>query len=505
MSTQTESLAGGHTPAKQTNSSGIELTGIEIVSESERTAQPRNLFLPWFASNISVFGMAYGAWVLGFGISFWQATIVTIIGVILSFAICGVIALGGKRGSVPTMVMSRSAFGVQGAKIPGVVSWLTSIGWETSLAITAVLATATVFERLGWVGSDHTAISIVAAIVVAVLIILGAVAGYHIIMKMQAVLTWLTGITTIIYVILVVPSIDWDVLLDIPNGSVPAMIGGMTMVMTGMGLGWVNIAADWSRYQSREAKGSSIIFWNTLGGSLGPVVLITFGLTLAGSSAELSENIGNDPVGALATLLPTWFLIPFLLTAILSLLSGAINGIYSSGLTLLTLGIKIPRPVASLIDGTILTLGTIYVVFFSPTFIGPFQSFLVTLGVPLASWAGIMMADIALRHKSYDEFALFNSSGRYGAFNWVSLGLMALSCAIGWGLVINGYSDASWNDWQGYLLGLIGGKDGVWAAGNIGVIIAMAISFLGYYGASGSRVRAQEKDQDTGIEASLGA
>ena len=187
MSTQTESLAGGHTPAKQTNSSGIELTGIEIVSESERTAQPRNLFLPWFASNISVFGMAYGAWVLGFGISFWQATIVTIIGVILSFAICGVIALGGKRGSVPTMVMSRSAFGVQGAKIPGVVSWLTSIGWETSLAITAVLATATVFERLGWVGSDHTAISIVAAIVVAVLIILGAVAGYHIIMKMQAV------------------------------------------------------------------------------------------------------------------------------------------------------------------------------------------------------------------------------------------------------------------------------------------------------------------------------
>ena len=143
--------------------------------------------------------------------------------------------------------------------------------------------------------------------------------------------------------------------------------------------------------------------------------------------------------------------------------------------------------------------------FFSPTFIGPFQSFLVTLGVPLASWAGIMMADIALRHKSYDEFALFNSSGRYGAFNWVSLGLMALSCAIGWGLVINGYSDASWNDWQGYLLGLIGGKDGVWAAGNIGVIIAMAISFLGYYGASGSRVRAQEKDQDAGIEASLGA
>lgn len=481
---------------EQKPTSGIELTGIEIVSESERYAKPRDLFLPWFASNISVFGMSYGAWVLGFGLSFWQATLVTVLGVILSFAICGVIALGGKRGSVPTMVMSRSAFGVQGAKIPGIISWLTSIGWETSLAITAVLATASIFQRLNLVGKDHTLINIISAILVAALIVLGAVAGYHIIMKMQAVLTWLTGITTIIYIILVVPSIKWDMVLNLPNGSLPAMIGGMTMVMTGMGLGWVNIAADWARYQARTSKGSHIVFWNTFGGSLGPVVLITFGLTLAGSSKELSEGIGMDPIGALATLLPTWFLIPFLLTAILSLLSGAINGIYSSGLTLLTLGIKIPRPLASLIDGVILTLGTIYVVFYSPTFIGPFQSFLVTLGVPLAAWAGIMMADITLRRKAYDEYALFNSNGRYGAFNWTALGLIAVCCVIGWGFVINTYADAAFNNWQGYLLFLLGGKESPWAFGNIGVILALIIGYLGYLALCANRVRNQEADLD---------
>lgn len=471
---------------------GIELTGIEIVKEEERTATPRGLFLPWFASNISVFGMSYGAWVLGFGISLTQALVVAAVGVILSFAICGVIALGGKRGSVPTMVMSRAAFGVQGAKVPGIISWLTSIGWETMLAITAVLATATIFQRLGWVGEDHTAISIVAAIVVAALIVLGAVAGYHIIMKMQAVLTWLTGITTIIYVILVFGHIDWAALAPIPNGTVPQMIGAGVMVMTGMGLGWVNIAADWARYQSRDAKGSAIVFWNTFGGSLGPVVLISFGLMLAGSSPELSDAIGNDPVGALASLLPTWFLIPFLLTAILSLLSGAINGIYSSGLTL-TLGIKIPRPLASLIDGVILTLGTIYVVFFSPTFVGPFQSFLITLGVPLAAWAGIMMADIALRRRSYDERALFDSAGRYGAFNWGALVIMAVACVVGWGFVINGFAeDAAWNNWQGYLLWMVGGKESPWAFGNIGVILALIIGFVAYFGVSRARIARQE-------------
>ena len=43
-----------------------------------------------------------------------------------------------------------------GRRSPGVVSWLVSIGWETFLAILAVLATATVFERLGWSSGTGT-------------------------------------------------------------------------------------------------------------------------------------------------------------------------------------------------------------------------------------------------------------------------------------------------------------------------------------------------------------
>ena len=110
---------------------------------------------------MSVFGISYAAFVLGFGVSFWQAALVTIVGVVVSFALCGVIAIAGKRGSAPTMVLSRAAFGVKGQKVPGVISWLTSIGWETFLAILAVLATSTIFEQLGWGGG--TATKIVAA------------------------------------------------------------------------------------------------------------------------------------------------------------------------------------------------------------------------------------------------------------------------------------------------------------------------------------------------------
>lgn len=469
----------------------IERTGIEIIPESDRTAKPRDLFWPWFAANVSVFGMSYGSFVLGFGISFWQATIVSVVGIVVSFFLCGLIAIAGKRGSAPTMVLSRAAFGVHGQKVPGIVSWLTSIGWETFLAIMAVLATATVITQLG--GDGGIAVKLIATVVVAALIVAASVLGYHTIMRMQSVLTWLTGAVTILYVALAIPHINMDAVLSRPDGSIGQVIGALVMVMTGFGLGWINIAADWSRYQKRTASDAAIVGWNTLGGAVAPVLLVVFGLLLAGSDDELFLAVQNDPIGALAAILPTWVLVPFLLTAVLALVSGAVLGIYSSGLTLLSLGIRIPRPTAAAIDGLILTLGTIWVVFFAQTFLGPFQSFLITLGVPLASWAGILIADILQRRRDYDDDALFDPRGRYGAWDWTSIGTMVVASVIGWGLVVNGFAeDAPWNNWQGYLLGLIGGKDGDWAYANLGVFFALVFSFVITWFARASTIRKQE-------------
>ena len=487
---------------EQTRRLGVETTGIEIIEESERTARPRDLFWPWFAANVSVFGISYGSFVLGFGISFVQAVVVTVVGIVVSFALCGVIAIAGKRGSAPTMVLSRAAFGVNGQKVPGVVSWLVSIGWETFLAILAVLATATIFDQLGWSGGTTT--QVVATIVVALLIVSASVAGYHVIMRMQSVLTWITGLATIVYVLLTLDEIDWSAVSAIPDGSVQQMVGALVMVMTGFGLGWINIAADWSRYQHRDAPGAAIVGWNTFGGAVAPVFLVVFGLLLAGSSEELSAGIVADPIGTLGTLLPTWFLVPFLLAAILALVSGAVLGIYSSGLTLLSLGVRIPRPAAAFVDGVILTLGTIWVVFFAEDFLGPFQSFLITLGVPLAAWAGIMIADIALRKSDYDEEALFDPAGRYGSVDVTALATMVGASVLGWGLVVNNFAtDATWNNWQGFLIEPLGlgtyvddpaGPywEGPWAYANLGVLLALVLGFGVTFVARRAKVRRQE-------------
>jgi nucleobase:cation symporter-1, NCS1 family len=468
----------------------VEMNGINVIAESERKGHPRDLFWPWFAANISVLGLGYGAFELEFGISFWQALIVGVAGIILSFLACGFIAVAGKRGSAPTMVLSRAAFGVNGNKLPAVISWVLTVGWETVLVILATLATATVFARLGWGGGDAT--KIVALIVVVALTIFGGVMGFDLIMRLQTWITVVTGVFTVVFIALVVGKIHWPAVSAIHGGSFEAVIGALVFTMTGFGLGWVNCAADYSRYLPRRSSGRGVIGWTAFASSIAPIFLLIFGLLLAGSSKTLLTAIGADPVGALTTLLPTWFLVPFAIVAVLGLIGGSVLDIYSSGLALLTLGVRVPRYQAALIDGTVMTLGTIYVVFFAHNFVGQFEGFLITLGVPIAAWCGIMLADIALRRRDYAEPDLFTPAGRYGDVRWLPVLAVVVATAIGWGLVTN--ASASWLTWQGYLLGPfgLGGKNGAWAFANLGVLIALALGFAVTLLFSRATVRAEE-------------
>lgn len=466
----------------------VEQNGINSIHTSEHKGRPRDLFWPWFAANVSVLGVAYGAFILGFGVSFAQATAIGVVGIVVSFLFCGFIAVAGKRGHAPTMTLSRAAFGVTGNRVPATLSWLLTVGWETVLAALAVLATATVFGRLGW--SDGTATKLIALVVVAALIVLGGVLGFDFIMKLQKWITLATGLLTIIYMVLVADQIDVGTLSAIPAGSAPAVIGAFVFMMTGLGLGWVNMAADYSRYLPRSSSATGVVVWTTFGASLAPIILVVFGTMLAGSSVDLNAAIVADPIGALTTVLPTWFLVPFALVAVLGLIGGSVLDIYSSGLALLSIGLRVPRAVAAGIDGVLMSLGAIYVVFIADSFFIPFQGFLITLGAPIAAWCGIFMADILLRRTPYAVTELLDPNGRYGTVRLSAIVLTAVGSVVGWGLVTNGY--ASWLTWQGYLLGPIGGREGDWAFANLGVLAALLIGFVGTLVVGRSAIAAQE-------------
>jgi NCS1 family nucleobase:cation symporter-1 len=332
----------------------------------------------------------------------------------------------------------------------------------------------------------------VALIVVGALTVAGGVMGFDVIMRLQAVITVVTGVLTVVYMALMIGHIHWSTVSAVKSGSTQEFIGALVFMMTGFGLGWVNAAGDYSRYLPRKSSNRAIVGWTTFGASVAPLLLLLFGLLLAGSSTSLNTAIAADPIGALTTILPTWFLIPFALVAILGLVGGAVLDIYSSGLSLLAAGVRIPRYAAAGIDGVLMTAGAIYIVFFSSGFLGQFEGFLTTLGVPISAWCGVILADLALRRRGYDEHDLFHGRGRYGDIRVLPLLTTLTGTAVGWGMVTN--SSAGWLNWQGYLLDAfgLGGKTGAWAFANLGVLAALAIGFAATLALSPGRIREQE-------------
>jgi purine-cytosine permease-like protein len=466
----------------------VEVNGPNVIEESQRAGKARSLFWPWAGANVSLLALSYGAFFLGFGISFRQATIAAFVGTIGSFLLVGISSLAGKRSNAPTMVLSRASFGVKGSILPGALSYLIFVGWETVLVSLATLATGTVFARVG--GIDNNIALILGFVVAVSLTVIGGVLGFSVIMRLQKFLTITTIAMTLVYIILTADNLNWDAINMIPDGSFQSFIGAVIFGITGIGLGWVNAAADYSRYLPRTVSSKAVVGWTVLGASIVPIVLVIYGAALSASSKDLSEAIAMDPIGALTTLLPTWFLIPFALVAILGLVGGAILDLYSSGLALVSIGVPIKRHKAAIIDAAIMLVGAIYIVWIADNFFYPFQGFLITLGVPVAVWSSIFVADVVMRKKAYSQADLFDPKGVYGSVNKGSIALMFVGSIIGWGFVTNTF--APWLEWQGYLLGLIGGKDGAWAYSNIGVIFALIFGFAGHVLLSYRKIRAQE-------------
>lgn len=466
----------------------LEINGPNVIQESERKGVARSLVWPWAGANVSLLALSYGSFFLGFGISFRQATVAALIGTLGSFLLVGISSLAGKRSNAPTLIMSRAIFGYKGNLLPGLLSYMIFVGWETVLVSLATLATGTVFARIGGIDLN---IALIAGFLIAVsLTVFGGVLGFAVIMRLQKFITLVTVVMTVFYIALTVDEINWSAVSAIPDGSIQGFVGALIFGITGIGLGWVNCAADYSRYLPRSVSSKSVVGWTVLGASVVPIILVTYGAALAGSRKDLNEAIAMDPIGALTNLLPTWFLVLFALVAILGLVGGAILDLYSSGLALVSIGVPIKRHQAAAIDSIIMLAGAIYIVWIADNFFYPFQGFLITLGVPVAVWSSIFVADVLMRKIAYSEKDLFDSKGVYGGWNRNSLILMLVGTVVGWGFVTNTF--ASWLSWQGYFLGAIGGKEGPWAYSNIGVIFALVIGFTGHILLSRKKIQAQE-------------
>jgi len=276
--------------------------------------------------------------------------------------------------------------------------------------------------------------------------------------------------------------IDFAKVGSLPTGNLAGLIGGISIIMAGLGIGYVAGGADYTRYLPKKSGSGAIVGWTTLGASLPQVILMIFGLFLTASNANLATTA--DPIGALAKPLPTWFLVPYMIVAVGGLVAATVVNLYSSGLSLMALGVRLPRYRTVLVDAALMVVGCSYLLFFSSNFFGPLSGFLVTLGVPLAAWTGIFLVDMfTKRQAGYVERDFYNRSGVYGALGVPALVALVVTTIVGLGLVT---STTGALGWEGFLLGPFGGKTGPIGSSSIGIAVALVLGGLLYWVLSAS-------------------
>jgi nucleobase:cation symporter-1, NCS1 family len=383
----------------------VEQNGINLISKAERKGNARELFWVWAGANLILTYIIVGFLLTTLNLTFVQMLLVTLLGNLL-FIIVGYGGVPGARVGTATLVISRAAFGKGGNVVPSLLSWITVVGWEAVNLVIGAFALYSLCDILG-LQLAFTG-KMVALIILAAFTFCVAVLGHATIVYLQKIFTW--GLALVILGL--IPQV-WTapalaIPADVPLGATLAQLCIAFTIVAALPISYTNYPADYTRYLPEKTSAISITWWTFIG-SYVPAVIIT----CIGFLAARATNL-TDPVGGFQPILASWYYNIFLLVVLGGTITNNFLNTYSSGMSLLAVGLKISRPSAVVIDAILATAAAAYAIFvydFTTTFIG----FLNLMVAWLAPWAGVYTADIWLRKANYNGSDLLAAASKTGS------------------------------------------------------------------------------------------
>jgi nucleobase:cation symporter-1, NCS1 family len=405
----------------------FESKGIDYIPNAERRGRPVDLAWMWAGALFNVEFVVYGALlVVAFGLRFWQAAVVVLVGN-LSYLINGLGSLQGPRAGTAAFTINRAPFGPTGAKLIAVFNWITQVGYEVLGLYLVVSAGLALLNKAGVGTSDALKwVLIVAAAAVQLTLPLF---GHRMMLR---ALRMMVPPFVVLFILLAIQTLGKAKLGAGHDASWAVMMAGLAFVLSSGGYGWPMNANDFSRYLPADTSPRKIVVSVALGGFIPTTLLLLLGAALATAIPNAS-----DPIAGLPHALWGWFVWPYLAFVIVQLF--AINSIdlYSSGLTLQAIIPGIKRWQCVLVDTTIAGALTAVTVF-SSSFYSFLEDFVLFMLIWIAPWVAIYLTDFFLRRGRYDSGALMQTAkGMYyrdGGVHWpgVIAQLVGMCAAASW-------------------------------------------------------------------------
>ncbi|MCV7424535.1 cytosine permease [Mycobacterium yunnanensis] len=426
----------------------IEQRGIEYIPDDERHGRPWHLGAMWAGLVMNVLTVVYGTLLVTMGLNWWQALAAILLGN-LTWVIAGVVSIAGPAAGTTTFGVSQLIFGRFGVRPVAFFNWIMMLGYEVLDLVVMVLATNALLNLAGVQVSTagQLLIVVVLSVVQAVLPLFG-----------HAAITKVLRLLVIPFAAIFL-AMAWLVTDDLQlNDTSPAswalFLGGVALAASGSGLGWASAGADYSRYLPATTSRLRIVAAVTFGAGVPQVLLMALGAAIAIAMPDAA-----DPVGGLSKVFPAWLVVIYLVLVIVQMVS--LNGVdlYSSGVTLQALGVRISRWQAVLVDGILCGVVGAAVVL-SGGFYQFVSNFLLFMIIWFAPWAGVFLADLALRRARYpraSEAVLqsFSAAGLSAQLLGMVAAALCISTTIFVGPVAEALGGADLSIVAGFLVGAL--------------------------------------------------
>ena len=416
----------------------VEQRGIDFVSHNERWARPRDIASLWAGVSTNVQYFVYGAILPVFGLPLWTAVAVVLIGN-LSYLLLAIASLQGPIAGTTTFTISRASFGVRGSRVMSFSNWMTQLGFETEglLLIVGAVVTLSTMAGIDVTNPMKVAIIVAATALMVVLPLFGHA-------TMVTVLRWLIAPFVAAYAILTF-FISGHVTAATIDGRATdwqTLSLALAFSFTLAGLSWTENGNDYTRYLPASAKKSSVVGWLFMATAIPQVATMLVGFFTVAAFPVNNDWLSANPFNAFLTshhataqhVVPAWFVVAFLGLAITQLFAINSLDLYSSGVSLQAMGLRLRRYQAVLLDGLIAGTLTTWVTFAS-TFADFMRTFVGVVIIWITPWLAIYLTDWLLRRQRYDEAALQDTTpagryyGHYGV-NWNAVSALLVGMAL---------------------------------------------------------------------------
>jgi len=353
---------------------------LEGVPAHEQTMPLELVFWSHFSPNVSLSGWIVGIVMVQIGLDFRSAMLVTLLGGMLGGIPTALAAAMGPSTGHTQIENSRYAFGRLGVRMPAMLTWAGSVGWNAVNNIPAAISLLALFALIGarlptWAG----------LLLLAVVQGYAAHRGHHLVQSVQKVLG---------YVLLAAFGITGVVAVahgGAANGT-PAQPATVAALVLGLGmtvsltLGWAPYASDYTRYIPRSTPSWKVFALAFVGLFASSALTQALGIVTASRFHDTSALGVIHDILALTGPFGPIALAAFVLSAIASNTVADTTASYS----LISAGLKLPRTAAAVLTAAIaFVLAVVAVAHYSTLY----EDYLILLGYWTAPWLAILLVD----------------------------------------------------------------------------------------------------------------